>query len=116
MKLQHRVPDFSQNMTGKLDPDYEREVERSTVKLEVAYAKAQRRLESVQKRKERAEQKLLTLKTKKSRVATEKELKKLLAEFTAREEELKAIYELMTYTPAGSSNRGIKSFRPVPKN
>jgi hypothetical protein len=114
MKLQHRVPDFSRNMTGKLDPDYEREVERSTVKLEVAYAKAQRRLEAVQKRKERAEQKLLTLKTKKSRVATEKELKKLLAEFIVREEELKTIEEMMTYTPSSSKNRGTKSFRPVP--
>ena len=114
MKLQHRVPDFSRNMTGKLDPDYEREVERSTTKLEVAYARAQRRLEAIEKRKQKLEHKIATTKTKKSKVVAEKELKKLLSEYVAREEELKAIVELMTATPAGSKHRGVKSFRPLP--
>ena len=114
MKLQHRVPDFSRNMTGKLDPDYEREVERSTTKLEVAHARAQRRLEAVEKRREKLERKISTTKTKKSRAVAEKELKKLMSEYLAREEELKAIVELMTATPASSRHRGVKSFRPLP--
>ncbi len=116
MKLQHRVPDFSRNMTGKLDPDYEREVERSTTKLEVAYARAQRRLEAIEKRKQKLEHKIATTKTKKSKVVAEKELKKLLSEYVAREEELRTIVEMMTSTPAGSLHRGIKSFRPLPLN
>lgn len=116
MKLQHRVPDFSQNMTGKLDPDYEREVERSTTKLEVAYARAQRRLEAVEKRRGKLERKLTTVKSKKSRAVAEKELKKLLSEYVDREEELRTIVEMMTSTPAGSLHRGIKSFRPLPLN
>jgi hypothetical protein len=116
VKLQHRVPDFSRNMTGKLDPDYEREVERSTTKLEVAYARAQRRLEAIEKRKQKLEHKIATTKTKKSKVVAEKELKKLLSEYVAREEELRTIVEMMTSTPAGSLHRGIKSFRPLPLN
>jgi len=114
VKLQHRVPDFSRNMTGKLDPDYEREVERSTTKLEVAYARAQRRLEAVEKRKDKLERKVATTKTKKSKAVAERELKKLLVEYLAREKELRLIVELMTTTPAGSRYRGVKSFRPLP--
>lgn len=116
MKIQHRIryKEVSYNMTGKLDPDYEREVEAATTKLEVAYAKAERRVEAAQKRMDKAARKIETLKVKKARTTAIKEHAVALAEYEDRLRELDEIRQLMTYTPAGSQNRGTKSFRHVP--
>lgn len=116
MKMTHKVPVnlISNNMTGKLDPDYERQVERSTRKLEVEYAKAYRRVEAVEKRALRAQLQSETLKAKKSRDKAKKEYKALILELEARRLELLELERMMTYTPAGSQNRGTKSFKPAP--
>lgn len=116
MKIEHKVRyrEVSHNMTGKLDPDYEREVEEATTKLEVAYAKAERRVEAAKKRMEKAARKMETLKVKKARVVATKEHGIALAEYEDRLRELEEIRQLMTSSPAGSQHRGTKSFRPVP--
>lgn len=116
MKPQHRIryKEVSYNMTGKLDPDYEREVEASTMKLEVAYEKAKRRAEAAEKRISRAAHKMEHAKVKRSRETARKEHIAALAEYEARLKELEELQALMTSTPAGSSNRGTKSYRHVP--
>jgi hypothetical protein len=116
MKMTHRVPVdlISYNMTGKLDPDYERQVERSTSKLEAQYAKAQRRVEAMEKRVLHVQMQSETLKAKKSRDKAKKEYKTLILELEARRLELLELEKMMTYTPAGSQNRGTKSFKPAP--
>ena len=115
MKIKHRVPlqNFSQDMTGKLDPEYERQVERSTNKLEVEYAKAQRRFESLEKRIAKTQIQVDTLKVKKARDKAKKEYKNLIDELEERRAELLELERMMTYTPAGSQNRGSKSYRPI---
>lgn len=116
MKMTHRVPVdlISYNMTGKLDPDYERQVERSTSKLEAQYAKTQRRVEAMEKRVLHVQMQSETLKAKKSRDKAKKEYKTLILELEARRLELLELEKMMTYTPAGSQNRGTKSFKPAP--
>jgi hypothetical protein len=116
MKITHRVPVdlISDNMTGKLDPDYERQVNRSTRKLEVQYARAQRRVEAVEKRALKAQVRSETLKAKKERDKAKKEYKDLILELEARRLELMELERMMTYSPAGSQNRGKESFKPVP--
>lgn len=116
MKPQHRIPyrEISYNMTGKLDPDYEREVEASTMKLEVAYEKARRRAEAAEKRIARAAHKMENAKVRRSRETARKEHMAALAEYEDRLKELQELQALMTYTPAGSANRGTKSYRHVP--
>lgn len=118
MKMRHRIPDnISYNMTGKLDPAYEAEVEKSTQKLEREWLKAQKRLESARKSAENARLRAESAKTaKKEKDRAQKEYKKALALIAEREAELKEIEVLMTYSPSGSKNRGTKSYRPVPIN
>jgi len=118
MKPQHRVryKEVSYNMTGKLDPDYEREVEASTTKLEVAYERAVRRAEAVEKRISRAAHKMGTAKVKKSRETARREHELALAEYEDRLREIREIESLMQSSPASSVHRGTKSFRPVPRD
>lgn len=117
MKMQHRVPvdKISYNMTGKLDPAYEAEVEKSTQKLEREWQRAQKRLESARKSAENARLRAESAKTaKKEKDRAQKEYKKALALIEERQAELREIELMMTYSPAGSQNRGNKSYRPVP--
>jgi acyl-CoA reductase-like NAD-dependent aldehyde dehydrogenase len=113
MKLTHRHKrnSYSENMTGKLDPAYEREVELATNKLEVKYAAAQRRLEAAEKQKELAEKRLAAAHGKKTKAEKQKEFDRILQEYIAREEELQEIIALMNGTPASSVHRGNKSHR-----
>lgn len=123
MKMQHRVPsNISYNMTGKLDPEYEAEVEKSTRKLEAEWAKAQKKLEGAKISAENARLRAERLEavresnreTKKEREEAEKSYRLALKVLAEREEELRELEIMMTTTPAGSQNRGAKSFRSVP--
>ena len=120
MKIQHRVPinNISYNMTGKLDPTYEAEVERSTKKLEKEWEKAQKRLESAKAAAESARLRAAYVEEQKAerleRKTAEKEYRLALSLLAEREEELREIEIMMTSSPAGSQNRGNKSYRPVP--
>ena len=113
MKLTHRHKknNYSENMTGKLDPAYEREVERSTNKLEVEYAAAQRRLESAEKQKIKAEERLAKSNGKKTKAQAQREFDLALQAFIEREHEFQEIVRLMNGTPASSMHRGNKSHR-----
>jgi hypothetical protein len=123
MKMQHRAPsNLSNNMTGKLDPEYEAEVEKATQKLQAKWEKAQRRLESARlsaeeslRRFEKAEKnKAATAEAKKNRQIAEVQYQRALILIAEREAELVELEMMMTSTPAGSQNRGTKSFRAVP--
>lgn len=120
MKMHHRVPvdKISYNMTGKLDPDYEAEVERSTKKLEKEWQRAQKRLESAKIAAENARLRAEYVERQKAekleRQAAEREYKLALELLAEREEELRELEVMMTSSPAGSQNRGKKSYRPVP--
>lgn len=124
MKMQHRVPvdKLSFNMTGKLDPEYEAEVEKSTRKLESEWAKAQKKLENARINAENARfrsERLESIResnreTKKEREEAEKSYRLALEVLAKREEELRELEIMMTSTPAGSQNRGTKSFKSVP--
>jgi multidrug resistance efflux pump len=109
-------------MTGKLDPEYEAEVEKSTRKLEAEWAKAQKKLEGAKISAENARLRAERLEavresnreTKKEREEAEKSYRLALEVLAEREEELRELEIMMTTTPAGSQNRGAKSFRSVP--
>jgi hypothetical protein len=123
MKMQHRAPsNLSNNMTGKLDPDYEAEVDKATQKLQAKWEKAQRKLEAARlsaeeslRRIEKAEKnKAATAEAKKNKQIAEMEYQRALVLIAEREAELLELEMMMTSTPAGSQNRGKKSFRSVP--
>jgi len=123
MKIQHRAPsNLSNNMTGKLDPEYEAQVDKATQKLQAKWEKAQRKLEAARlsaeeslRRFEKAEKnKAATAEAKKNRQIAEVEYQRALVLIAEREAELVELEMMMTSTPAGSQNRGTKSFRVVP--
>lgn len=123
MKMQHRAPsNLSNNMTGRLDPEYEAEVDRATQKLQAKWEKAQKKLEAARlsaeeslRRIEKAEKhKAATAEAKKNKHIAEMEYQRALVLIAEREAELLELEMMMTSTPAGSQNRGTKSFRSVP--
>ena len=123
MKMQHRAPsNISNNMTGKLDPEYEAEVEKSTRKLEAEWARAQKKLENARISAENARLRAERLEAvresnrenKKEREEAEKSYRLALEVLAERQEELRELEIMMTTTPAGSQNRGTKSFKSVP--
>lgn len=120
MKIHHRVPvdKISYNMTGKLDPDYEAEVERSTAKLEKEWERAQKRVESAKIAAEKARVRAAYVEQQRAekleRQEAERQYKLALELLAEREEELRELEVMMTSSPAGSQNRGKKSYRPVP--
>jgi predicted nucleic acid-binding Zn-ribbon protein len=107
------MKEVGSNMTGRLDPDYEAEVERMTVSREVAYASAQRRLDAAERKAKRLEHRLDTA-TGKTKRLTKRELATAWEAVEARRAELESLARGMTSTPASAQNRGTKSFRPVP--
>lgn len=123
MKIPHRAPsNLSNNMTGKLDPEYEAQVDKATQKLQAKWEKAQRKLEAARlnaeeslRRFEKAEKnKAATAEAKKNRQIAEVQYQRALVLIAEREAELIELEMMMTSTPAGSQNRGTKSFRAVP--
>lgn len=107
------MKEVGSNMTGRLDPDYEAEVERMTQSREVAFAAAQRRLAAAERKAQRLSQRLESS-TGKTKRLTKKELVLAWEAVEARRSELESLSSLMTSTPAPAKNRGTKSFRPVP--
>jgi hypothetical protein len=109
-------------MTGKLDPEYEAQVDKATQKLQAKWEKAQRKLEAARlsaeeslRRFEKAEKnKAATAEAKKNKQIAEMEYQRALVLIAEREAELLELEMMMTSTPAGSQNRGNKSFRSVP--
>lgn len=124
MKMQHRVPvdKMSFNMTGKLDPEYESEVEKATAKLSAEWERAQKKLEAAKKSAESARLRAERLwaiqesnrEARLEREEAEKAYRLALDALAEREEELRELEIMMTSTPAGSQNRGNKSYRAVP--
>ena len=116
MRITHRVPAvaLTNNMTGRLDPDYEREVERQTAQRVTRFEAAERALEAATKRAQKAERKAAEASTTKAKRLTARELTAAWELVEHRRNELDNLHRLMTATPAGSANRGTKSFRQVP--
>lgn len=121
--MQHRVPStLSYNMTGKLDPEYEAQVEKATAKLSADWERAQKKLEAAKKSAESARlraERLWTVQESNRKVKLEREeaeeaYRLALNALAEREEELRELEIMMTSTPAGSKNRGTKSYRVVP--
>lgn len=90
-----------------LDEEYQRQVDRSTSKLERQYVRAQKRVEQAEGRLQRAKQD-----THRKVKATL--LAQLEAELQARRDELEEYRRMMVGVPASAAHRGTKSFRPVP--
>lgn len=90
-----------------LTAQYEREVERSTEKLEREYARAKKRVQQAEARLGKA-QRDSTTKTKRHLIA------ELEAHLQIRRDELEEYRRMMVAVPASAEHRGVKSFRPVP--
>jgi hypothetical protein len=90
-----------------LDEAYEREVTRSTSKLERQYARAEKRFRQAEARLQRAKQE--TRQKVKRHVIAELQLA-----VEARREELEEFRRMMVNVPASANHRGKDSFRPVP--
>lgn len=114
MKIPHRVPDVSPNMTGRLDPAYEGEVERSTERGEREYAQAQRRVDAAERRARRAEAEVEAARSPKERRLTRKQLAVAWALVELRRQDLAVIERTMQSSPASAGHRGDRSYRPVP--
>jgi hypothetical protein len=116
MKILHKIPTLAltSNMTGKISDDYQRQVDRSTARLEMEFLQAQKALKAAERRAERAVQNLAK---QKKRAAVEKSRREEIAAWEAvevRRMELQSLARLMSTTPAGSANRGTESFKKVP--
>lgn len=90
-----------------LTDTYEREVERSTEKLEREYARAEKRVQQAEARLGRAQRDTKT-KTKRHLLA------ELEAQLQIRRDELEEFRRMMVSVPASAEHRGTKGFRPVP--
>jgi hypothetical protein len=114
LKIQHRVPILSQNMTGKIDPEYQREVDATTHRLERDWANAQKSLEAATRRAERAERVAEVAKGRKRERSARDTLALAWATVELRRAELDRLGRIMSTSPAAAIHRGDKSFRPVP--
>lgn len=109
MKRRHNanLPPWYAPKPVVLTVEYEREVQRSTEKLERQYVRAQKRAEQAERRLERARNDPRT-RSKKHQIA------QLVAEVELRRLELEEYHRMMVSSPASATHRGRKSFRPVP--
>lgn len=114
MKLTHRVPvNVSQNMEGKLTPEYLAEVEASTNRLAEAFEREQRALAATERRLARAVLRREAAKTAKEKVRAEKYLRRVNEAVEARRQELLKLARLMESVPAPSRNRANGGARHV---
>ena len=117
--MSHRVrlardEELTANMTGRVDPSYQRRVDEQTESRMLAYAAAVRALESAEKVAQRAAlsvQSATTARDKKRRASREAVA---WAHVQLRWEELERIQRIMSTSPAAASYRGTSSYRPVP--
>jgi hypothetical protein len=107
MRSTHKINHGWMIPSDIVDESYQRQVDRSTERNERVYAAAVKRLEA-------AEQRLSKVSSIKSPVARARETKAASRAVEARRQELLAVQALMSGTPAGSQNRGIGSYRPIP--
>ena len=101
-------------MTGKLDPDYEREVDQMTARLERDYANAEKRVEASERRAARIERVKESAQTARDKKGYERDLAAAWEQVSARRDELARLASLMSASPASAAHRGTKSFRTVP--
>lgn len=101
-------------MTGLIPADYQREVDKTTDRLEREYVAEQKRLAAAEKRAERADRAVKSAGPGSAKRQAEKD--RVLAQqlVEARRAELGRLQRLMSEAPASSVHRGRKSFRPVP--
>lgn len=102
-----RLPPWHTPRPVVLDVRYEREVQRSTEKLERAYARAEKRAQQAEQRLERA-------KANPRHRAKQHLIATLEAELQVRRDELEEYRRMMVAVPASAEHRGTKSYRPVP--
>lgn len=114
--MTHRAyqPPLTANMTGHIDPEYQREVDRSTNKLEIEYARETRKLIADERRHARLARTAPNAKTRGTRSHREREMRDLWTAIEARRVELRRMERLMSASPQSSSHRGTGSYRPVP--
>jgi hypothetical protein len=102
-----RLPPWHEPRPVELDERYEREVQRSTSKLERLYARAE-------KRARQAEERLSRVKQEPQREERCRLIAELEAALELRMAELEEYRRMMVSVPASAEHRGRKSFRPVP--
>lgn len=116
MKITHKfpTPQLTANMTGKLTPEYEREVEQSTARLEQQYLQAQKSFAAAERRAMKKAARVANERTKASGQRAKREVQLAWLQVEERRRELNALSRLMTTTPASAKNRGTSSWKPVP--
>lgn len=98
---------WARSSPAVVDDAYEREVQRSTSRLERLYARAQRRAE-------RAEERLRKARSDGRKKVAAHVLAQLEAVVQMRRDELEEYRRMMVGVPASADHRGTRSFRPVP--
>lgn len=91
----------------ELSAQYQREVDRSTEKLEREFARAEKRVQQAEARLGKAKTDV-RVKTKRHVIA------ELEAALEIRRDELEGYRRMMVAVPASAEHRGTKSYRPVP--
>jgi hypothetical protein len=116
MKLTHHVPDvaLTNNMTGRLSPEYEAEVAAATARHERDYRKAQHALDLAVRKLDRAEAAVRSARGTRERRREEHEQRIAWEIVELRRLDLLRLAELMQTSPQSAQHRGTGSFRPVP--
>ena len=116
MKIQHRMPAsaFNSNMTGRIDEDYQIEVDRTTERLEREFNSERLRLESAERRHARIANSVKADKTRRAREHHDRDIRAAWALVEERRQELGRLAALMTSSPQSATHRGTKSHRKVP--
>jgi hypothetical protein len=113
-KSRHRVPvEIVMRITAEITPEYQRQVDRSTEKLEREYIQAQKRLEAAERRALKVGPEPHAKKRRSTADTREKRLIDLWAEVELRRQELMDIERLMHGSHVPQRNRGRGSFKPV---
>lgn len=112
-KSRHRHPVDLMLKSDVITAEYQHEVDRSTAKLEREYAQAQKRLESAERRAEKAGPKPPQQSKRSTARGRDKKLMDLWEEVEARRQELMSIERLMSGSYSGQRHQGRGSFKPV---
>lgn len=114
MKLRHNVPDTSSNMTGKVQPEYQAQVDRSTHRLEREYLAQEKRVIAAGARAAKAQRQLDAATGARARRLGAHDLAVAWELVQIRREELDRLARLMSQAPQSAAHRGNASFRPIP--
>jgi hypothetical protein len=109
-----RDDELTDNMTGNIDPDYQRRLDEQIESREKAHGAALRALEAAERAAQqatRAVRAATTARDKKHRASKEAVA---WAHVQLRREELERIQRIMSTSPAAARYRGTSSYRPVP--